>query len=128
MSTLDFAGLVHSYCQAVRLPSPRLDSGVTCVIEPDGSPAVVLAWDEERDDVVIIVPLDTEAAELDRQEAHDILCAAFVGQNLRGAAVGIDPTTGVLSLWRRLASEAASLSRLTRDIRNTIEVAQELQR
>lgn len=128
MPTLDFPGLVQRYCQSVRLPSPVLDNGALCVIEPEDSSAVILAWDEERDDVVIIVPLDTRSAELDRQQAHDILCAAFVGQNLRGAAVGIDPTTGVLTLWRRLACEAASLSRLTLDIRNTVEVAQELRR
>lgn len=126
MPTLDFTALVQSYCQSARLPSPALDKGALCVIEPDDSSAVILAWDQERDDVVIIVPLDTQAAELDGQQAQDILRAAFVGQSLRGAAVGIDPTTGVLTLWRRLASEAATLPRLTLDIRNTIEVAQEL--
>ena len=125
MPTLDFPGLVQRYCQSVRLPSPTLDNGALCVIEPEDSRAVILAWDEERDDIVIIVPLDTQATELDRQQAHELLCAAFVGQNLRGAALGIDPTTGVLTLWRRLA---ASLSRLTLDISNTIEVAQQIQR
>ncbi len=128
MQTLDFAALVHNYCQLVQLPTPALDNGVSCVIEPKDGPLVILAWDEERDDIVIIVPLGEQAIELDSQQAHDILSAAFVGQNLNGAAVGIDPTTGVLSLWRRLASEAASLSRLALDIQRTSQAAEQIGR
>ncbi len=126
MQTLDFPTLVHNYCQWASLPTPPLSNGCSCVIVTEGAPPVVLAWDEEHDDIVIIVPLSEKAHQLDAQEAYEILCAAFVGQNLNGAAVGIDPATGVLSLWRRLAGEAASLERLARDIKHTTTAAQQI--
>jgi hypothetical protein len=123
MQILDFHSLLQNYCHLTHLPAPALD-GVSCVLEPKDSPPVVLAWDEERDDIVIIVPLGDRPVELDAVEARELLLAAFVGQNLNGAAIGIDPNTGVLSLWRRLASESASLARLSLDIERTCETAQ----
>lgn len=123
MHILDFTALVHNYCQLRQLPIPA-PNGVSFIIEQEDALPVILAWDEERDDIVLIVPLYAQAVALDTQEAHDILCAAFVGQGLNGAAISIDPNTGVLSLWRRLASEAASLERLTQDIQHITQAAQ----
>lgn len=122
MPTFDFAALVDNYCQLTQLLSPQLD-GASCVIEPREGPPTILAWDEERDDIVIIVPLGDQPIQLELQEARELLDAAFVGQNLNGAAIGIDPNTGVLTLWRRLASAAASLDRLALDIERTCETA-----
>ena len=120
-------GCAHTPCCKTiallnQLSTPVLERA-SCVIEPRDGPPVVLAWDEERDDIVIIVPLGDKPAELDQQDACNLLGAAFVGQNLNGAAIGIDPSTGVLTLWRRLASEAASVERLALDIVRTSETA-----
>lgn len=123
MQIPDFHALLQNYCQLNHLPTPALD-GVSCVLEPKGRLPVVLAWDEERDDIVIIVPLGEQPVELDMVEARNLLVAAFVGQNLNGAAIGIDPDTGVLTVWRRLASGAASVQRLALDIERTCETAQ----
>jgi hypothetical protein len=122
MQLLDFAALVQNYCQLSHLPPPAIDD-VSFVIEPREGPPAVIAWDEERDDIVIIVPLGERPVELDLDQALELLGAAFVGQNLNGAAIGIDPGTGVLSLWRRLASEGASVERLRLDIERTCETA-----
>lgn len=123
MPNLDFASLVRNYCRSARLPMPVLSHGISCCIEPPGRPPVVIAWDEARDDVVIIIPLSEQPMPLSAERAQDLLSAAFAGQDLDGAAVGLDPATGVLSLWRRLASEAATLTRLALDIERTSATA-----
>lgn len=122
MQILDFHALLRNYCQLARLPTPVLEDA-SCVLEPADSPPVVLAWDEERDDIVIIVPLGEQPVEPDAVESRNLLLAAHVGQNLDGAAIGIDPKTGVLTLWRRLASAAATVQRLALDIERTCGTA-----
>jgi len=123
MPSLDFAALVQNYCRSAQLPAPVLINGVSCCIEAAGRAPVVIAWDETRDDVVIIVPLSEQPMPLSVERAQELLSAAFVGQDLDGAAIGLDPATGVLSLWRRLASEAATLTRLALDIERTSATA-----
>jgi len=64
MQFLDFAALLRNYCQLNQLPPPVFN-GASCVIEPQDGPPAVIGWDEERDDIVIIVPLGDQPPELD---------------------------------------------------------------
>ena len=61
---------------------------------PPGRQAVILAWDAAQEEVVLIAQVGERPVALDDQGAMALLSDAYLGQNLGGAAAGIDPDSG----------------------------------
>ncbi len=118
-----FLALVNTYSTRAGLPPAELHDE-HCVLMPQPEQAVILAWDGAEDEVVLLAPVGAEAAALDGESAVELLGDAYLGQNLGGAAAGIDPQTGGLVLWRRLPAYGLTADRLERAIGRTVTAAQ----
>ncbi|SSW65076.1 type III secretion system chaperone [Achromobacter agilis] len=121
-----FLALVHTYCTQAGLPPAALENE-HCVLLPQPGQAVILAWDAEEEEVLVLAPVGSEPVALDGESAAELLRDAYLGQNLAGAAAGIDPQTGGLVLWRRLPAYGLTADRLARSIQRTIVAAQACQ-
>lgn len=121
-----FQSLVHDYCQRARLPAPVFD-GEQCVLAPLPEQAVILAWDESAEEVLLLAPVGAQAVHLGEAEAIRLLQDAYLGQNLKGAAAGIDPDSGGLVIWRRLPGYGLTADRLRHYIGHTVDAAQAAQ-
>ncbi|MCW0206419.1 MAG: type III secretion system chaperone [Achromobacter sp.] len=118
-----FLALVNAYCTRAGLPPAALENE-HCVLLPQPGQAVVLAWDAAEEEVLLLAPVGAEPIELDGEAAVELLGDAYLGQNLAGAAAGIDPQTGGLVLWRRLPGYGLTADRLERSIQRTVAAAQ----
>lgn len=118
-----FLALVNAYCTRAGLP-PAVLENEHCVLLPQPGQAVVLAWDAAEEEVLLLAPVGAEPIELDGEAAIELLGDAYLGQNLAGAAAGIDPQTGGLVLWRRLPGYGLTADRLERSIQRTVAAAQ----
>lgn len=118
-----FLALVNAYCTRAGLP-PAVLENEHCVLLPQPGQAVVLAWDAAEEEVLLLAPVGAEPIELDGEAAVELLGDAYLGQNLTGAAAGIDPQTGGLVLWRRLPGYGLTADRLERSIQRTVAAAQ----
>lgn len=118
-----FLALVNAYCTRAGLP-PAVLENEHCVLLPQPGQAVVLAWDAAEEEVLLLAPVGAEPIELDGEAAIELLSDAYLGQNLAGAAAGIDPQTGGLVLWRRLPGYGLTADRLERSIQRTVAAAQ----
>ncbi|MCY1209175.1 Tir chaperone protein (CesT) family protein [compost metagenome] len=118
-----FLALVNAYCTRAGLP-PAVLENEHCVLLPQPGQAVVLAWDAAEEEVLLLAPVGAEPIELDGEAAVELLGDAYLGQNLAGAAAGIDPQTGGLVLWRRLPGYGLTADRLERSIQRTVAAAQ----
>ncbi|KGD89229.1 hypothetical protein JL37_23355 [Achromobacter sp. RTa] len=118
-----FLALVNAYCSRAGLPPASLENE-HCVLLPQPGQAVILAWDAAEEEVLVLAPVGSEPVELDGESAVQLLGDAYLGQNLAGAAAGIDPQTGGLVLWRRLPAYGLTADRLERGIQRTVVAAQ----
>ncbi|SSW67216.1 type III secretion system chaperone [Achromobacter veterisilvae] len=118
-----FLALVNAYCTRAGLP-PAVLENEHCVLLPQPGQAVVLAWDAAEEELLLLAPVGAEPIELDGEAAVELLGDAYLGQNLAGAAAGIDPQTGGLVLWRRLPGYGLTADRLERSIQRTVAAAQ----
>lgn len=116
--------LVNAYCARTGQPftDPAADH---CVLSPPpGRQAVILAWDAAQEEVVLIAQVGERPVALDDQGAMALLSDAYLGQNLGGAAAGIDPDSGALVLWRRLPACGLTADALHHAILRTLSAAQ----
>lgn len=118
-----FQALVNDYCARAGLPPAQFDAD-HCVLMPDPDQAAILAWDETEQEVLLLAPVGAQPITLDGDAALQLLGDAYLGQNLGGAAAGIDPHTGGLVLWRRLPAYGLTADSLTRAIQRTAAAAQ----
>ncbi|WP_448685129.1 type III secretion system chaperone [Achromobacter xylosoxidans] len=121
-----FQSLVQDYCQRAKLPAPVFDIE-QCVLAPLPEQAVILAWDESAEEVLLLAPVGTQAVPMGEAEAIRLLQDAYLGQNLKGAAAGIDPDSGGLVIWRRLPGYGLTADRLQHYIGHTVDAAQAAQ-
>lgn len=121
-----FQSLANDYCVRAGLPAPVFD-GEHYVLSPLPEQAVILAWDAHAEEVLLLAPVGTQAASLDEAAALRLLQDAYLGQNLEGAAAGIDPDSGALVMWRRLPGYGLTADRLQHYIGRTVAAAQAAQ-
>ncbi len=121
-----FRSLANDYCARAGLPAPVFD-GEHYVLSPLPEQAVILAWDAQAEEVLLLAPVGTHAVSLDNEAALRLLQDAYLGQHLEGAAAGIDPDSGGLVMWRRLPGYGLTADRLQHYIGRTVAAAQAAQ-
>ena len=118
-----FQAFANDYCARAGLPAPLFDDE-HCVLSPLPDQTVILAWDEHAEEVLLLAPVGAKAADLDGEAALRLLQDAYLGQNLEGAAAGIDAETGGLVMWRRLPGYGLTADWLQHYVGRTVAAAQ----